>query len=149
MTLETLSFILGGVLVLSGILGGGFEAKELKIPKISGWIRLVAVVAGLAFIGLGFKAPQLRQAADQVPKARTMSRFEVDVDRPGSDLIRGIELPAADPQLCLDMCRSNEKCEAWTYVKPNTIQGAAPRCWLKHSVPPPQAAACCVSGTKL
>lgn len=149
MTLDTLSFLLGGVLVLSGILGGGFEVKELRIPKISGWIRLVAVVAGLAFIGLGFRAPHLLDANDELAKSRTMSRMEVDIDRPGSDLVRGIELPAADPQLCLEMCRSNRQCEAWTYVRPNTIQGPAPRCWLKHSIPPPQPAACCVSGTKL
>jgi hypothetical protein len=52
MSIELLSFILGGSLVAIGLLGGGIEVRELKIPAV-GWMpRLFSFVAGLAFVGL-------------------------------------------------------------------------------------------------
>ncbi len=73
--------------------------------------------------------------------------MEWNVDRPGSDFTN-FDLPAAKPELCRDRCVANPKCKAWTYVKPNTIQGPRPRCWLKHAVPPAKPHNCCVSGVK-
>lgn len=57
MTVETLAFIFGALLILIGILGGGFEAKEIKIPKIAGIARLFSFIVGISFIGLGFSMP--------------------------------------------------------------------------------------------
>jgi hypothetical protein len=42
---------------------------------------------------------------------------------------------------------SDPQCAAFTYVNPG-VQGPNARCWLKNQVPPPVAAACCVSGAK-
>lgn len=53
MTLEILSFILGGLLVLVGVIGGGFELKEFKIPTVKWPTRLFAIIVGLVFISLG------------------------------------------------------------------------------------------------
>ncbi len=50
MTTQDLTFILGGILVLVSILGGGFEVRELKVPKVNGFTRLIAAVAGTVFI---------------------------------------------------------------------------------------------------
>ncbi len=73
--------------------------------------------------------------------------LEYDTDRPGMDY-RGFDLPSNDPMLCQKACNHDPKCKAWTFVKPNTIQGPRPRCWLKHAVPPAHYAPCCVSGVK-
>jgi hypothetical protein len=50
MTAETVMMILGGVLVLTGVLGGGFEVKEIKIPRIGIGSRLLSAAAGLGFL---------------------------------------------------------------------------------------------------
>lgn len=53
MGIETVVFVFGGILLLIGILGGGFEVKELKIPKVTMVPRLLASIVGLVFIGVG------------------------------------------------------------------------------------------------
>lgn len=74
-------------------------------------------------------------------------QMEWNTDRPGQDY-ENFDLPAADPQLCQNACAGEVKCKAWTYVKPNTTQGFAPRCWLKDAVPGKVSDNCCVSGLK-
>lgn len=71
-----------------------------------------------------------------------------NTDRPGGDYthfdnVMGIEVT---PQLCKSICASQDKCEAWTFVKPNTSQGPKGVCWLKDTVSPPVANNCCISG---
>lgn len=73
--------------------------------------------------------------------------FEYDTDRMGSDFTNLI-LNIPDPMLCQQACDNNNKCIAWTYVKPNTIQGPNPICWLKDSVPQAMRNINCISGTK-
>ena len=53
MTSQTVVFIFGGILMLIGILGGGFEVKELKVPKVAGAARLVSLIAGVVLLGVG------------------------------------------------------------------------------------------------
>jgi hypothetical protein len=53
MSAETVLLILGGLLVLTAILGGGFEVKEIKIPRIGIGSRVLAAAAGMAFLGWG------------------------------------------------------------------------------------------------
>lgn len=72
--------------------------------------------------------------------------LELDTDRYGQDY-KSLDLPAADPKLCQAACEREPQCRAFSYVKPG-IQGPAPRCWLKHSVPHPSRNTCCVSGVK-
>lgn len=50
MNLATVTFILGGILILVGILGGGFELREMKVPKVNWITRLVAATTGMVFI---------------------------------------------------------------------------------------------------
>jgi hypothetical protein len=48
-----LAFVFGALLLFVAIIGGGFELRELKVPKV-GWApRVVALVAGLIFVGIG------------------------------------------------------------------------------------------------
>ena len=71
---------------------------------------------------------------------------EPGVDRMGSDF-RDFDLAAANPELCRAACAKDQRCVAYTYVKPG-VQGPSARCWLKSAVPAPQPADCCVSGVR-
>ena len=51
---EELAFLLGGLLVLIGLLGGGLEIRELKIPPVSNTSRLLAFIVGIAFTFMAF-----------------------------------------------------------------------------------------------
>lgn len=74
--------------------------------------------------------------------------IQVNVDRPGGDYT-SVTLPAgAKAGACRDLCDADgAQCKAWTYVNAG-VQAPNPRCWLKSSVPAPQANGCCTSGTK-
>jgi len=54
MTLQSMSFIFGAILLAVAILGGGFEIKEIKVSNVTTGVRLVAGIVGLIFIALGF-----------------------------------------------------------------------------------------------
>jgi len=57
--------------------------------------------------------------------------FERGVDRPGSDYrhFRGFSV-----RQCHNSCRADDRCAAWTFVKPG-FQAGEPVCWLKARVP--------------
>jgi hypothetical protein len=54
MTLQSMSFIFGAILLAVAILGGGFEIKEIKVSNVSIGVRALAGIVGLFFIALGF-----------------------------------------------------------------------------------------------
>lgn len=57
--------------------------------------------------------------------------FLVNTDFRGSDIVRTVlEVPMAES--CQALCRSNDKCEAWTFVKPGN-QGASAVCYQKRA----------------
>jgi hypothetical protein len=72
---------------------------------------------------------------------------ESDIDRPGNDYTNVTLPPGTGPQLCQSLCYADIPCKAWTYVNAG-IQAPNPRCWLKNTVPTPQANSCCTSGVK-
>jgi PAN domain len=55
--------------------------------------------------------------------------------------------PSPEPTLCQKACRLDEKCLAWTYVKPHE-EGDFARCWLKNRLPPQSVDACCTPGVE-
>jgi len=59
--------------------------------------------------------------------------MECGYDRPGLDY-RWFSMRKADPKICLEACKGDKRCKAWTYVSPG-IQGKRGRCWLKRAVP--------------
>ena len=54
MSLQTMAFFFGLLMLAVAILGGGFEVKEVKISNATPTVRLLAGVAGVAFVGLSF-----------------------------------------------------------------------------------------------
>lgn len=57
MNISMLAFIFGCILILIGIIGGGLELKELKIPKVSSFSRVIAIIGGIVFISMGIEFP--------------------------------------------------------------------------------------------
>jgi len=95
-----------------------------------------------------------RQVAFTTPAAAVDNRagsdgMEHNTDRPGGGDFRHLTPASPDPALCRDACRDDPQCRAWTYVKPGTIQGPQPNCWLKTELPAAVANDCCVSGLKV
>jgi hypothetical protein len=52
-------FLFGAILLAVAILGGGFELKELKVPKVGWMARLISAFMGMVFVvvGIGLDAP--------------------------------------------------------------------------------------------
>jgi hypothetical protein len=46
------AFAFGGILLLVGVLGGGFEIKELKVPKVGAGVRVLSTIVGVLFVCL-------------------------------------------------------------------------------------------------
>jgi hypothetical protein len=57
MNIQLVAFAFGGFLLFVGVLGGGFEVKELKIPKVGAGVRVLSTIVGVVFIVLGFSGP--------------------------------------------------------------------------------------------
>jgi hypothetical protein len=77
-------------------------------------------------------------------ESRTV-QLEMAIDRTGGDY-RHFELPS-DPtgDSCKKACEGENRCRAWTYVRPGYGQAAA-RCYLKDRVTRPRRKPCCMSG---
>jgi hypothetical protein len=76
MSIEVISFLIGGILIATSIVGGGFEIKEIKMPRVGAGARVVSLVVGSGFLVLGLSMwsmsnPQL--LADQAPAAALMA----------------------------------------------------------------------------
>lgn len=71
--------------------------------------------------------------------------IEYSIDRLGGDY-RNLDVmpdPAGAP--CKAACEAENKCRAWTYVRPGYI-GPSARCYLKDRITRPRHKPCCISG---
>jgi hypothetical protein len=71
--------------------------------------------------------------------------IEYSIDRLGGDY-RNLDVtpdPAGAP--CKAACEAENKCRAWTYVRPGYI-GPTARCYLKDKITRPRLKPCCISG---
>ena len=71
--------------------------------------------------------------------------IENAIDRLGGDY-RHFDIPK-DPNVetCKRACEDENRCRAWTYVRPGYL-GPSARCYLKDRVKPPRRRPCCMSG---
>jgi hypothetical protein len=71
--------------------------------------------------------------------------YEFSIDRVGGDY-RHFDLPSGSTgKNCQDACDGEDKCRAWTYVRPGYI-GPSAVCYLKNRITRPQRKPCCISG---
>src|SRR5258708_35277142 len=87
MNLQTMSFVFGALLLAVGILGGGFEVKEVKVSNVSTSVRIFAGLVGLVFVVLGFWQPSPLTGAIPIGPTATMSEREHDKNRYGGDYL--------------------------------------------------------------
>lgn len=71
---------------------------------------------------------------------------EMSIDRAGGDY-RQFDLPS-DPsgESCKKACEAENRCRAWTYVRPGYLGPNVARCYLKDKLTPPRRKPCCMSG---
>ena len=156
MTLQTVSFIFGALLLAVAVLGGALEVKEIKVSNVTKNGRILAGVVGAIFIGLGFWQPYSSASPEHAARSPsttpvaatvTMSEREHDKDRYGGDYLT-FDVSTDHIEDCEAACKADAKCAAWTYVKPG-VQRPHAVCFLKSVVPAVSNNACGVSGTKI
>jgi len=86
MKLNLIAFLFGAILLAVAILGGGFELKELKVPKVSWFPRLISAFVGrfCVVVGIGLETPPVDPPSpttspptQQSPKASTEKEQEL------------------------------------------------------------------------
>ncbi len=71
--------------------------------------------------------------------------LEYSIDRIGGDY-RNIDIqPDPTGAACKAACEADNKCRAWTYLRPG-YAGPNARCYLKDRIKPPRSKPCCISG---
>jgi hypothetical protein len=71
--------------------------------------------------------------------------LEYGIDRIGGDYHSFVIAPDATGATCQAACRNDNRCRAFTYVRPG-YAGAAARCRLKSRITRPRRKPCCISG---
>jgi hypothetical protein len=88
MTVEVMMCVFGALLVLTGIVGGGLEVKELKIPKVGMPSRVAAYVSGFLFILMGvvlsFKGEEPVEEDPREEVANARAEPETPAEEPGA-----------------------------------------------------------------
>ena len=70
---------------------------------------------------------------------------EFSIDRTGGDY-RTLEVTRdGSGTPCKNACEADNRCRAWTYVRPG-YAGPSARCYLKDKIPRPRQKPCCISG---
>jgi PAN domain len=77
-----------------------------------------------------------------------MSDPDYGFDRFGGDY-RNFPPRTSDPTLCEEACAYDTRCAAWSYVKPHSVKGPNPECWLKNVVADKREVSHVVSGVKI
>lgn len=54
--IDVIAFVLGGALIVIGIVGGGIEVREFRVPAIGSGARSGAIVTGVLFVVIGLSA---------------------------------------------------------------------------------------------
>jgi len=70
---------------------------------------------------------------------------EFAIDRVGGDYKNQDLAPDPTGLSCKALCEGDNRCRAWTYLRPG-YAGPAARCYLKDKVKPPRHKPCCISG---
>ena len=84
----------------------------------------------------------VRGAGVVEPRGRAL---ELSIDRTGGDYRNMPVAAEPDGQACRAACEADNRCRAWTYVRPG-YNNSTPHCYLKERVTPPRRKPCCVSG---
>ena len=78
---------------------------------------------------------------------RAAARSDRILDRPHRRRLSQLRHPRPIPTgaACKAACEDDNRCRAWTYVRPGYI-GPSARCYLKDKITRPRHKPCCISG---
>ena len=71
--------------------------------------------------------------------------IENAIDRYGGDYRQFEILSDPKTEVCKLACEGENRCRAWTYVRPGYL-GTTARCYLKDKIKQPRRSPCCISG---
>jgi hypothetical protein len=71
--------------------------------------------------------------------------LEYSIDRLGGDYRSFETAPDPKAKACVDACKAENRCRAWTYRRPG-YGVTVPHCYLKDTIKPPRHRPCCISG---
>ena len=100
MDITTILLLAGIIFILIAIVGGGFEIKEIKIPTVAKWARIVSGILGLVFCGLFFIItvyPNVTKSIEHHDNNKNIKIFEDKEPDVTSDNIKLIEILAKSP----------------------------------------------------
>ena len=100
MAIQMAVFAFGSLLMLVAILGGGFEVKELKVPKVGRASRVAACACGMLFIFLGIHLD--RSAAAHSPAAPSQAQKDSDVTSAALPQVVFVAALASQPAFKMD-----------------------------------------------
>jgi hypothetical protein len=71
MSIELLAFVFGILLLFVAIVGGGFELRELKVPRVGKVARVVSALLGVLFLMVGFSGSTMEPIGQAPAQAKT------------------------------------------------------------------------------
>ncbi len=108
-------------------------------------MKILLKSALLSTLAVGVLVMAVPEPADAAkPPQMTV---EKNTDRYGSDY-RRIVMDKPQANVCRKTCRDDDRCKAYTFVKPGVQHPNKAICYLKHSKPPKRPNKCCESGEK-
>ena len=75
---QVMVFLLGAFLIVVGIVGGGFELKEMKVPSVARVPRIIAGVAGAVLIAFSLGLLPQHSNSPQAPRVDAPQTSHVD-----------------------------------------------------------------------
>lgn len=85
----------------------------------------------------------VRGAGVVEPRSGTI---EYSINRHGGDYRHFTLAPDPDGAACKAACEGENRCRAWTYVRPGYGGASSARCYLKSRITRPRHKPCCISG---
>lgn len=96
-----LILLIGGSLILVGLVGGGLEVREFRLPKISNPIRILSVVLGIGLIGggmlIGYQEKlvslEAQREKDHIQKeiVKSLEEIKLEAKQRGQETLVGTE----------------------------------------------------------
>ncbi len=83
MSIEVISFLAGLLLLFIALIGGGFKAKEIEIPKVSTGIRIMSAIVGIVLLVIGISVyfskeePKTAESQQQTEQEQTDQQQKV------------------------------------------------------------------------
>lgn len=90
---QTMMFLLAAFLLLIGILGGGFEIKEFKVPAIGTAPRVIAVIVGLGLMLMFFGELAQNEASKQAQVERPLEGSQRQETLKPVEAAKAVEAP--------------------------------------------------------